>query len=242
MSTESAGLAKKLGYSNVRVFLGGDPAWIKAGKPVYASNDFVAKGNIVLLDLRSVEASAAGRIPRAVSLPYGELEDGMDNIPQKAPVVLYGDDAMEAYADLMGEGFKKVSLVSGGIEGWTKSGGTLEQGPVLTEINWKRQLGKGEVGRADFEKAIGGGGDAVILDVRTPDEAASGGFKGAVVIPLDQLGKRMGEVPKGKKIYAHCTTGARAEMAVKELKKGGYDAYFFMADIDCKGEECKISD
>ena len=48
MSTSNAGLAKKLGYTNVRVFLAGEPAWSEEGYPVYASKGFVEKGNIVL--------------------------------------------------------------------------------------------------------------------------------------------------------------------------------------------------
>ena len=53
MSTDNAGLAKELGYTNIRVFLAGEPAWSDEGYPVYASNEFVEKGNIVLLDLRT---------------------------------------------------------------------------------------------------------------------------------------------------------------------------------------------
>jgi len=246
MSPKSAGLAKKAGYKNVKVMLSGEPSWIKAGYPTYASTGFVSKGNIVLVDLRSTEKDTASRIPRSVSIPYENLKDAADDIPKKAPVVLYSDDekeAMKAVKFLRGEGFKKVSLVYGNLDRWLKSEGNYESGPPVTEINWQRKLGKGEVAAADFEKAAAGASsDAIILDVRTVDETKSGKFKSAVAIPLDELPKRLGELPKDKKIYIHCSTGARAEMAQKELQKNGYKSFFLVANVECEGSECEIED
>ena len=246
MSTKIAGLAKKDGYKNIRVYLDGQPAWLKAGNNVEASKGTIEKGNIVLIDLRSAKKSEAGRIARSVTIPYDSLDDRLDDIPTKAPIVVYSDDADEAadaFEDLTDEGYKKVALVPGNFQGWVKSGGKTVSGPVVTEINWVRKLGKGEVGKADFMKAAtGADAGAVILDVRTADEAAAGGFKGAIAIPLDQIGSRLAEIPKDKKVYAHCTTGARADMAVQELKKSGYKAFFFVANIDCKGTECTVED
>ncbi|AGF79886.1 rhodanese-related sulfurtransferase [Desulfocapsa sulfexigens DSM 10523] len=246
MSTKNAGLAKKEGYKNVRVYLEGEPAWIKDGNMVHASKGFVTKGNIVLIDLRSAKKSAEKRIPRAVSIPYDTLDDRLDDIPKKAPVVIYSDsmeESMDAYSDLHDEGFKKVSMVPGNFDGWVKNGGATTSGPVVTDIVWVRKLGKGEVGKADFMKAVDGSdAGAIILDVRTPDEASAGGFKNAIAVPLDQIAKRLSEIPKDKKVYVHCTTGARADMAAQELNKNGYKAFFFVANIDCKGNECKVED
>ncbi len=246
MSTKVAGSAIKDGYKNVKVYLEGEPAWVKAGNLFYASNGNVAKGNIVLIDLRSKKKSKAGRIPRSVSIPYDSLDDALDDIPMKAPVVLYSDntdDVADAVEDLRDEGYKKVSLVTGNYAGWVKSGGKTVKGAVETEINWVRKLGKGEIGKADFVKAATGADKgAVILDVRTDDETAGGGFKNAISIPLDQVGSRLSEIPKDKKVYVHCTTGARADMAAQELNKNGYKAFFFVAAIECEGNDCEIED
>ena len=246
MSTKVAGLAKKDGYNNIRVYLEGQPAWVKAGNMIYASKGNIAKGNIVLIDLRSIKKSEAGRIARSVSIPYDTLDDRLDDIPIKAPIVLYSDsedEAVEAVEDLRDEGFKKLALVAGNYDGWVKAGGKAVKGPVVTDVEWARKLGKGEVGKADFMKAINGTDPgAVILDVRTSDEANEGGFKNAIAVPLDQITSRLSEIPKGKKIYAHCTTGARADMAAQELKKNSYKAFFFVANIDCKGNKCTVED
>ncbi len=245
MSPKSAGLAKKAGYRNVKVMLEGIPGWTKAGYPVYASTGFVNKGNIVLIDLRSVEKSEISRIPRSVSIPYANLEDRIDDMPIKAPVVLYSDNekqALSALKMLRKEGFKKVSLVYGDLDRWLKSEGNFDSGPVTTGIAWKRKPGKGEVSAAEFEKAVAGSPEIVILDVRTRDEAAEGKYPTAVNIPLDELTKRAAELPKDKKIYVHCTTGARAEMACRQLQKDGYNALFLVADVECEGNGCEIEE
>lgn len=246
MSTKIAGSAIKDGYKNVRVYLQGQPAWIKDGNLVYASKGNIEKGNIVLIDLRSKKKSEAGRIARSVTIPYDTLDDRLEDIPIKAPVVLYSDSAEEAsdaVEDLRDEGYKKVALVSGNYAGWVKSGGKTVKGPIETDINWKRKLGKGEVSKADFMKAASGTDTgAVILDVRTTDEAAAGGFKNAIAVPLDQIGTRLADIPKDKKIYVHCTTGARADMAAQELNKNGYKAFFLVANVECEGNDCEVED
>ena len=246
MSTKNAGLAIKDGYKNVRVYLQGQPAWVKAGNLVYASKGNISKGNIVLIDLRSNKKSEAGRIARSVTVPYDTLEDRLDDIPIKAPVVLYSDSAEEAadaVEDLRDEGYKKVALVAGNYAGWVKAGGKTVTGPVVTDISWKRKLSKGEVGKADFMKAASGAdAGAVILDVRTADEVSAGAFKNSIAIPLDQVGARLAEIPKDKKVYVHCTTGARADMAAQELNKNGYKAFYLVADVECEGNDCEVED
>ena len=246
MSPKSAGLAKKAGFSNVKVFLAGEPAWAKAGYPTYASPEFVAKGNIVLIDLRPEKKSTAARIARSVSIPYDTLAARLGDIPKKAPVVLYSDDenqAISAQQKLRGAGFKKVSLVQGSLDSWLQAADKAESGPVVTTIKWQRKLGEGEVAAADFAKAISGARpDVLILDVRTKDEAAAGKYPAALNIPLDELTKRSSELPRDKKIYVHCTTGARAEMAYKELKKNGFNASFLLANVECEGKACTISE
>ena len=114
MSTASAGLAKKFGYKNVRVYLDGEPAWAKAYLPTYATHDFIKNGNVVLVDVRPSEEAVKGRIKGAYSIPYEQLDDRLDDIPRNAPVILYGDqEVLDAMEDMRDDGFKFVSLVRG---------------------------------------------------------------------------------------------------------------------------------
>jgi rhodanese-related sulfurtransferase len=246
MTSQNAGLAKKMGYTNIRGFLGGEPEWIKAGHPVYASNEFVEKGNIVLLDLRTGGKAVEGRIPRAIPISYEQLFDRMDDIPRNAPVVLYSDnkdEAVQALRDFWDEGFKHVSLVKGNYQGWVEAGRPIEKGPVFsTEIKWVRKLGKGEVSVDEFRKAVLGElPDTFVIDARTKDEIAELGiFKNTVNIPLDEISNRMDEIPKDKRIFIHCSTGARADLAYRQLVESGYDVKFLLLDITDPECDCPI--
>lgn len=246
MTTKNAGLAKKLGYTNVKAFLGGEPAWSAEELPVYASSKYVENGNIVLLDLRESDAVKKGRIPRSINIPYDNLEDHMFEIPLKAPVVIYSDnseDVSDAYYELKEDGIKNVSMVVGNYQGWVSAGGKTESGPgYLTEINWVRKLGKGEVPLDDFKKAVLGElSNTFVLDVRNVEEVQELGiFKNTVNIPLDEISKRLAEVPKDKRIFIHCSTGTRAELASRELKKNGFDAKYLLLNISDPECDCPI--
>jgi len=63
---------------------------------------------------------------------------------------------------------------------------------------------------------------AKIVDVRSPDEFRDGGYPGAVNIPLQSLGARLGELPKDKPVVLYCASGARSGMAARQLKQAGF--------------------
>ncbi|MDX2493925.1 MAG: rhodanese-like domain-containing protein, partial [Desulfuromusa sp.] len=228
VSTISANLAKQMGYLNVRVYLEGVPAWVKAGFPVYASREFLLSEEPILIDLRSEERSVAGHIPGAVSIPYDDLVDYLDDLPEKAPLVFYGDEhgkMLNALDEFREMGYKKVSVVAGGFQGWVASGGAVEKGSLKKAIHWQRVPGKHEVLKKDFLKAVSEQADnTIILDVRTSVETTSGMIEGAYSIPLEDLSAKMHLLPKNKRIYTHCSTGIRAEMAATELRRCGFQS------------------
>lgn len=247
MSTQDAGLAKKLGYTNVKVMLLGVPGWKKSGQIVYASTDYIKNGNNVIIDLRTSAEAAGGHIPRAVNIPFDKLADSREALAIKpaAPIVLYGnaDHPAQAAKVITEWGFKSISLVEGSFEGWQGAGNAIETGPSATEASWTRILGKDEVSAADFLKTSGSGsGNKVILDVRTHDEAAEGKFASSIHIPLDELAVRMSELPEDKEILVYCTTGARAEMAVSELNKAGYKSRYLLASVECADNDCSVEE
>jgi len=241
MSTDAAGLAAKMGYKNVRVMLQGDPGWKKAGYNIFTSEKFVKDGNIVLVDIRSKDAYEAGHIPRAHNISVANLESALENV-MKAPIVVYSDslaDSEKAYDQLKKIGAKKAAIWPKAASAWS---GKLATGPTPKELAWKRELGKGEVGLAEFMKAVQGADKQAILDVRTDDEVKGGMFPGAIHISLDAIEKRASELPKDKEILIHCTTGARAEMAAKSLQKAGLKSRFLVADVACENGKCEAKD
>jgi hydroxyacylglutathione hydrolase len=62
----------------------------------------------------------------------------------------------------------------------------------------------------------------ILLDVRTAEEYAEGHIQGAVLIPVQELGERLAEVPKDKQVYVYCHSGRRSAMASKLLAENGY--------------------
>ena len=68
-------------------------------------------------------------------------------------------------------------------------------------------------------------GRITLLDVRTPEETATGMIDGAVNIPVDELRGRLSELPKDKPVYAYCAVGLRGYVACRILTQHGFDAY-----------------
>lgn len=63
-----------------------------------------------------------------------------------------------------------------------------------------------------------------IIDVRTKEEWNKGHLQGAVLIPYDQIGEKIGSVvgDKSQRIYLYCRTGRRTKIAEGTLDKLGY--------------------
>lgn len=72
-----------------------------------------------------------------------------------------------------------------------------------------------EVTTAQLAAALAQG--AMLIDVRRPDEFAEKRVPGAVLIPLDQLGERVDEVPADGTVYLICAAGARSLNAAAAL-------------------------
>jgi rhodanese-related sulfurtransferase len=63
--------------------------------------------------------------------------------------------------------------------------------------------------------------DQMLIDVREPAEYKTKRIKGAVNIPLKELGKFIDEIKGFKEIFVHCASGKRAKIACEELEKKG---------------------
>ena len=65
--------------------------------------------------------------------------------------------------------------------------------------------------------------NALILDVRSPEEHARWCLPGSTLIPLKQLRARLAELPKDRPIYAYCRSGFRSYLAYRLLAQSGHD-------------------
>lgn len=71
-------------------------------------------------------------------------------------------------------------------------------------------------------EAANPGPKQMLLDVRTMPEVQKGTIPGAKHIPLDELRKRLGELPKDKEILAFCEVGLRGYLACRILTQNGF--------------------
>jgi DNA-binding transcriptional ArsR family regulator len=82
-----------------------------------------------------------------------------------------------------------------------------------------------EVGREELIERLRRG-DVVLVDVRPAEECASGHIEGARSIPLDELERRIGELPADTEVVAYCRGPfcAYADEAVRRLQADGRSA------------------
>lgn len=76
----------------------------------------------------------------------------------------------------------------------------------------------------DAKARIDSNQQLLILDVRQPDEFQTGHIAGAKLIPLNDLHRRMDELPKDTEILCVCRSGARSGTAVSQLNGAGFNA------------------
>lgn len=72
----------------------------------------------------------------------------------------------------------------------------------------------------EVDQVVADGG--LLIDVREPMEREFGYIEGSINIPLNDLRKRLNEVPKDRTVYVSCQVGLRGYLAVRILKNNGY--------------------
>ena len=76
--------------------------------------------------------------------------------------------------------------------------------------------------QALIERQQAGDEQLFVLDVRTPDEFASGHVPGAVNVPHDQVAAHLGMIPRDKDVVMYCRSGRRVMRAAEALAANGY--------------------
>ncbi len=79
------------------------------------------------------------------------------------------------------------------------------------------------IGSDELNRKMNAGEDFLLLDVRTPQENAAQAIEGSYLIPLQELGHRMDELPKKKEIVVYCRVGNRSTYACAHLARMGYN-------------------
>ncbi|MBB3177427.1 rhodanese-like domain-containing protein [Variovorax sp. Sphag1AA] len=101
-----------------------------------------------------------------------------------------------------------IALASGGMLFW----------PMLRGASSGSLTAQGAVQLINRERAV-------VVDVREPEEFATGHVTGAKNVPLNELEQKLPAAVKNKSLplLLICATGARAQRAVATAKKLGYE-------------------
>ena len=265
-SPKVAGMLKKKGFTNVKLYQAGEPEWktksyVEVGTPVVLAA--YEKNSSLLIDARPYKKYLGGTIPGSISLPDTDLKTLIGRLPtDKTTSIItfcagYNCHKSHVVANkLLALGYSNVKVYAGGIPAWKEAGmGTT--GSKATSISKKSKsptmvagimLGEDE-GTVDgewFKVNLCKLPNVQIVDVRSPSEFKEGHLAGAVNIEAEKLSAKEfhDKLPKGKTIVFNCSGGGRAMEAWMKLESKKFDVssiYFFDAVLDCKGDNCKIT-
>ena len=74
----------------------------------------------------------------------------------------------------------------------------------------------------DEARSLVGNSSVMVLDIREPDEHATGVAKGMKLIPMSTLESRINELPKNSRVLLICNTQNRSSAVAKELRSRGF--------------------
>lgn len=70
--------------------------------------------------------------------------------------------------------------------------------------------------------------DVLLIDVRERDEYNNEHLRGAKNIPLDQLDKQLGKLPRDKNLVIYCQNGAKSIRAIRQLEVAGFTRLYHL--------------
>lgn len=196
----------------------------------------------IVIDLRDPIAFSRAHLDGSTNLSQGMLRSKLERLPRDEAILLISEDGQKGHVAvrmLAGAGFEHVTNLSGGylsLERHARAVGTdgITVGLFSVEPRKARPSDTDRAGAANGgssstadESAAHSGGSAddsaLIVDVRTPDEFASGAYPGAINIPLDELPSRIAEFgAKDRELVVYCASGARSSYAERLLREQGF--------------------
>ncbi len=187
---------------------------------------------IALLDVREEDPYAQCHPLYGVNLPLSRLEaDVTTRIPRReTPVVVYDDGeglAVTAAQRLKSLGYRRVSLLQGGLQGWHEAGAELFQDvntPSKAFGEWVESIRHTPSLSAQEVKAlIDSGTDMVVLDARRLDEYQTMNIPTGVSVPGAELvlrARAMAPNP-GTRIVVNCAGRTRSIIGTQSLVNAG---------------------
>ena len=250
---QAIGKAVEAGYTNIKGYQAGTPAWRRAQLPMHADPQWLSERlnpGHVIVDTRNQVVANRGHLPTAVTMPAANFEaltetfiaEGREaRIPgvsdRRAPIILYSNghtdqDVLVAYRELASWGYRNIAILRDGLDGWEEAGLPVESRSLALAINYVRMLPPGAIAPEAFRAMEFPSDTTQLVDVRSDDEIGGGMIPGAIHMPLDRLEAMLEELDKSKPVIVHCATGVRAEMAYRTMAAAGYDVKYVNVEME----------
>jgi rhodanese-related sulfurtransferase len=208
-----------MGYTNVKVFEAGFPAWMKV-KGNYASvsadhmkKQIAGKADMVIVDSRPKRKKYdKGHLPGAISIPdsqFNKLKNTLPKDKNKLLVFYCGGFkcklSHKSAAKAIALGHTNVKVFSSGYPAWKETMASA------APVDVKAGKEEGSIDIDTFKQIMAKNPESIMLiDVRDKDEFETGSLKSAVNIPVDELEAKIKTLPLDKPVVFICGTGARS--------------------------------
>ena len=246
--TKSPIVAQKLkdkGYTNVKIYSGGEPEWRKLS---YLEIDTLAikvyqeKNSAFIVDARPYSKFLQETIPGAISIPDTSLVKLLGRFPinksEKIVIFCGGYNCEKSHIianKLISLDYEDVMVFAGGLPSWKERGlkttaaSYAEKDDEVAIV--KDSFSKNGLKRGSDEGSVDGEwlkkqilenkvpSYIQIVDVTTPAEFKNGHLKGAINIEASKLTAKelLEKLPKNKTIIFNCTAGGRSIDAWSKL-------------------------
>ena len=174
-----------------------------------------------VVDVRSRVEFEGAHLPGAIRIPVSQAAKLLPKaIPdQKTDLVFYCNGpkcgkSADAARQALTLGYKKVRDYNEGMPGWARASQRVA-GTPLPQVEIPR------VGVAELQSEIQAGKAPMIIDLRDPSEYQSYHLAGAVNIPLDEVEKRVAEIPASSDVVLACHAGQQSLLGGRLLNKLG---------------------
>lgn len=188
-----------------------------------ANNKLLAKEGIPYYESFTHSGSHAGYYPGALSLSIKILFAPKTGQLLGAQVV--GFDGVDKRIEMMGQIIRRKGTIYDLIEiehAYAPPFSSAKD-PVNMAGFVAENILTGKVKTVQWRDIEGLSKDTLVLDVRTRDEFALGSIPGSVNIPVDDLRRRLYELPPDKDIVVTCAVGLRGYVACQILTHNGYE-------------------
>jgi rhodanese-related sulfurtransferase/predicted metal-dependent enzyme (double-stranded beta helix superfamily) len=187
---------------------------------------------LALLDVREEGVFSRSHLLTAASLPLSRLELRLDAlVPRRSTrIVLCDDDealAQRAAAVMRRFGYRRISVLAGGVGAWKAAGFELFSGVYVPSKAFgefvEHECGTPRIGAAELKAKLDAGEDVVILDSRPLDEYRVMNIPGAADCPGAELVYRVHEAVKRPEtlVVVNCAGRTRSIIGAQSLINAG---------------------